>query len=460
MGNRKWTNETCYEEARKYHSRSEFASECSGAYKASIKKGWIDDYDWFEEKKKPNGYWNKEHCFEEARKYKSRNELRRGCKVAYRTSIMNEWIDEFTWFEPKQQQKPSGYWNYDTCYEEAIKYHTRNEFAIGCSVAYKVALKNKWINEYDWFEEKKKPSCYWENYDNSYQEAQKYTTRREFNKGNQSAYHVAIKNGWINNFTWLKETRNPRGYWNKERCFEEAQKYKSRNEFQKGSNVAYSKARENEWLDDYDWLEDQRFDLIDGKIDCVYVYEFKEQNTAYIGRTLIKTQKRRDRDHIFKLDSVSSFAKEHNIAVPPMMILETNLTIKEGAKQEGYWLKKYQEDGWITLNKAKTGSIGSIAKGKWNYKRCKEEAMKYKSRSEFKKGKQRAYQVARINHWLDDYIWFEQKCKPNGYWNNYEHCYEESLKYKTRMGFKKGSNTAYDSACKNHWLDDFFPKAA
>jgi hypothetical protein len=44
--------------------------------------------------------------------------------------------------------------------------------------------------------------------------------------------------------------RRSRNYWTKDRCHEEALKYKTRREFQTNSKVAYSKARKMGWLDD------------------------------------------------------------------------------------------------------------------------------------------------------------------------------------------------------------------
>lgn len=68
-----------------------------------------------------------------------------------------------------------------------------------------------------------------------------------------------------------------------------------------------------------------------------------------------------------------------------------------------------------------------------------------------------AYKVALKNGWLDDYTWFISKQKPSGYWN-YETCYQEALKYNSRWEFAKGCNSGYQVACKNGWLDIFFPK--
>ena len=246
------------------------------------------------------------------------------------------------------------------------------------------------------------------------------------------------------------------GYWNYETCMEESKKYNTRSEFKKGSSGAYYVARKNGWLDKYTWLKDERFDLYKDNIDSVYVYEFKEFNCAYVGRTLIRLQKDRDKAHIFHTDNdaVAKFAKEHNISVPEPIYLEENLTLEDGAKQEEYWFNKYKEDGWTMLNSAKTGSIGALGKGKWNKKTCMEESKKYNTRSEFSNGCSRAYNVARENGWLDEYTWFKRLVKPNGYWDC-EKCMEESKKYKSRSEFQKGSKGAYEVALKNGWLDEY-----
>ena len=91
----------------------------------------------------------------------------------------------------------------------------------------------------------------------------------------------------------------------------------------------------------------------------------------------------------------------------------------------------------------------------WNYDTCYEEASKYKSRVEFQRNNGYAYKVAAKNGWLDDYTWFEKKLKPVGYWNSYEHCYDEAKKFNSRSEFLDNSQMAYNSARKNGWLDDY-----
>ena len=42
----------------------------------------------------------------------------------------------------------------------------------------------------------------------------------------------------------------------------------------------------------------------------------------------------------------------------------------------------------------------------------------------------------------------------NGFWDNIENCHIAALKYFTKTDFKKKSSSAYDSSCKNGWLND------
>ena len=71
------------------------------------------------DKKKPNGYWTYERCYEEAQKYESRGEYARGSHSAYNSANKNKWLDDYTWF--KEKSKPAEYWTYEKCFEEAKK---------------------------------------------------------------------------------------------------------------------------------------------------------------------------------------------------------------------------------------------------------------------------------------------------------------------------------------------------
>lgn len=76
----------------------------------------------------------------------------------------------------------------------------------------------------------------------------------------------------------------------------------------------------------------------------------------------------------------------------------------------------------------------------WSFEMCKEEALKYNSRSKFKKESNACYIATRRNGWLIECCQHMGYLnKPSGYWT-LERCKEEALKYKMRTEFQKLSN--------------------
>lgn len=452
-----WNRDTCFEEAKKYTTRKQFDRGSSIAYNKARKEGWLDDYTWF-----VNGHalegarrqkWDYETCYEEARKYHSRTEFQqgKGTSVAYKTARKNGWFKDYTWF--KDAPKPDGYWTYERCYDEAKKYEYYIDFRRECGSVCVIARRNGWINDYDWLIKKRK---HW-TYKECYKLAKRHQTRIEFKQACPSAYAASLQNEWIDEFTWFKEKLRFR-YWTQERCYEEAKKYTSKKDFAQNSAGGYSAACKNGWIADYDWMVDARIALFTDKIDCVYSYYFPETHSIYIGRTIDK--KGRDYAHIFmsERDAVARYAKEQDIPVPPMVILEDFLTLSEGLEKEDFWKTYYEDQGYNVLNKAATGvgrgSIGALGCGKWNYETCYEEAKKYKTRTEFKEGCGSAYSAANKRGWLKDYTWFEQLKTSSSYWT-YEKCYEEAKKYTTRKDFYRNSEKAYRRAYANDWIKDY-----
>ena len=303
---------------------------------------------------------------------------------------------------------------------------------------------------------KQKPSGYWEIYENNYKEARKYNSKSEFAKGCGSAYKVACKNGLLDNYTWFETKQKPRGYWEiYENNYNEARKYNSRSEFAKACSGAYRVALKKCLLDNYIWFE-KDLDPYKNKKHTVYCYIY--ENNVYVGITI--DAERRHKEHSTDEQStVYKFAKQNNILIPQLTELETNLSIEEAREKEDFYVKKFKQEKWNVLNKAKTGkncgSLGGLNNGKWNEQTCYQEAQKYKSRSEFEKGCETAYKVALKKGLLDNYIWFTEQQKPSGYWEIYENNYKEAKKYKSRNEFKKACSGAYRVALKKGWLDNY-----
>lgn len=349
----------------------------------------------------------------------------------------------------KKKNKPAGYWTYERCKEEAKKYKTKIDFRICSTSAYVIAKRNGWLNDYAWFVELRKPSGYWTK-ERCYEEAKKYRTKSDFRRGCSAAYNVSLRNGWMNYFVF-EEGKKPNGYWNYEHCKEDALKYETRGDFQRGSHRAYTVAWENGWLDTFTWLKKTSHK---GDDYWVYAYEDVENKAVYIGLTWRKERHREHKND--KTDTVRLYFESINKPLLEPRVKMDGLNAEDAQYYEDWYKQKYAEAGWKVLNRAKTGvGTGSLGSSviKWDYEHCKEEAMKYDRRSSFQKGNASAYDAARKNGWLDE--WFEKNEYKHKYYWTYEKCKEESKKYKTRKDFLKACSGAFTASYRNGWLKDF-----
>jgi len=356
-----------------------------------------------------------------------------------------------------EKRKHSGYWNYERCINESNKYKTKTEFQKYSYGAYKAAKKNGWLIEiFSNMVEIIKPRNYW-NHENSKKEALKYKTKTELRKCSYGAYKYLFDNKLLNSdCSHMKEIKKPNGYWNYENCYIEALKYESKKDFIKKSVSSYNSARKNKWLDE---ICIHMKPLGNLKNRYIYVFEFSD-NYAYVGLTC--NLERRKLEHLglngnkFKKTAVLKHIEESTL-LPKFKILTIgSITEKEAISKEEYFVIEYKKNGWMLLNKAKTGGLGS--KNIWYKDRCKCEALKYKTKKEFIEKCGGAYNSARKNGWIDEitsHMIVGRKAK--GYWN-FENCYNEALKYRIKEDFKKNSSGAYNSARKNMWLDLIFSK--
>jgi hypothetical protein len=121
----------------------------------SIKREWYNQekYILYKNNRKPKSIWDRDTCYKEAQKYDTRTNFYKGNKTAYGYACKNNWLVDYTWFKEIRHT-----WTYDECYNEALKYKTKKEFDNGSKNAYYASLKNNWIKDYTWFKPiKKKP---------------------------------------------------------------------------------------------------------------------------------------------------------------------------------------------------------------------------------------------------------------------------------------------------------------
>ena len=355
IGGTKWTKGKCYKEAQKYTYRKEFQRGSVGAYTHALKMGWIKDYIWFNRPQNWNQKWDNNTCYEEALKYHTTGDFKLNSPRAYEVSRKKGWIKDYVWLE-NTVRCISKKWTYEVCLELAKKFKTREEFKKSYRTACQVARVNGWFKEYTWLEKNNDRDSFWTK-EECFEEAKKYITKAQFEKGCPSAYNMAKSYGWFSEYTWFENGHALEGIkrrkWSYESCYEAAKKFKKRSDFMyaKGLSRAYKVARANGWLDDYTWFE-------------------------------------------------------------------------EYSKPAGFW----------------------------TFERCADESRKYTSRGEFKRNNPSAYTISLRNGWIKDFTWLETKKK----WT-YEECKDIASLYSCRSAFKAGDLRAYNASHAHKWMDDFFP---
>lgn len=558
---RKLTYEECKKVVSKYESYSELYKQDVSILMKIQKKGWNELIShWKLPFSTRNPKWTYEACKEEVKKYKYLKDLQ---GTGLLNSIRrNGWYDELTVNLIRELHPP---YTKEEVIEVALKYKTRNSFLkvapshyaaakrlgvmfeatshMGVSLNNKQYTKqeildsaSKFTNQRDWLNSEPsifrsaqgynklktsekdkaffrecishmqyifKPNGYW-TYEKAKEVALKYNKLKEFreNPEDGSVYNIINNNGWRELLEHMEFGMKPKGYWTYEKCKEIALKYKSRSEFSKSKNdcTAYSVICQNKWYELLNHIK-RKMTL---KKRHIYAYEFPQSNVAYIGLTC--DIKRRHAQHLGveqnrKKSPVLSYIEKSG-EYPTFKVLTRRPLNEENApKKEDECIKKYKQDGWVMLNKAKAGSLGGVYKWKydkifeisktcktmkefnkkvpfwarksvnkeqlhditknltneiitWTYDKCKEVASWCKNQSEFQKKYPGAHKYAIRTHIL--YVLFPhtQNDLKKIEFNDYDKCMELGLKYNKTKDFKREYNGYYRSACKNGWMDE------
>lgn len=246
-----WTKEKCLKIAKKCQSRSEFQKKYCKAYHVSWRKGWLKEIcSSMEFLRKPHGYWDiKENCINAAKKCETKKEFAHKYNPAYNISRNNGWIDEVC-SHMIELKKPSGYWNIkENCVNAAKKCETRSEFMINYAGAYKSAKAKGFLNEicshmtsiYKPYKRWTKEKCF--------EVAQKCRTKKDFQKKHPGAFSLLRKKGSLNEVSFpISDLRKPNGYWTKEKCVEAVKSCQTKREFRERYCTAYYISCINNWM--------------------------------------------------------------------------------------------------------------------------------------------------------------------------------------------------------------------
>lgn len=242
--------------------------------------------------------------------------------------------------------------------------------------------------------------------------------------------------------------RKNKGYWTLERCVEEAKKYSSKIEFEKCSQSAYVTVIKNGWMkkcSEHMTTLGSRFKRL------IYAFEFSD-NHVYIGLTYNFNKRKNEHLNLRNKKTAVSEHIKYSGLIPKDRILTNYLDSNVASSKESEFIENYKSNGWIVLNKDKAGSLGGGIR-KWNLDNVKLEALKYRTKNEFREKSSGAYFSALKNKWLDiSCSHMPELKKQSGYWT-FENCLNEALKYSTKNQWYKKSSGSYYSSLRNGWHD-------
>ncbi len=343
--------------------------------------------------KKERVSWTFEKCKENALRCKTLKDFRTQYGRAYIVARKNNWIYEICLHMIKSERLVQ--WTEQNCFNEALKYFNRSDFFYASPRAYEVLRKNKLLDIA--CKHMRKP--YEDNFKWSKEKCQaialKYQHRLEFQIGDKRAYESAKHNGWLNDICQhMKFLKLPNGYWNNiENCRIKALEYQTKTEFFKNSPHIYKISLKNNWLDD---ICQHMIPIGDKYKRCIYAYEFPD-NHVYVGLTCNLNRRKYDRNQDDN-DVVTIYKNKTNL-IPIIKQLTDYIPVDMAIKLENEYLQKYITDGWISLNRRKTGGIGS-GTPVWNFNRMKKFVSKYNNLKSFVNDDVELYEIAKRSDWI------------------------------------------------------------
>lgn len=252
---------------------------------------------------------------------------------------------------------------------------------------------------------------------------------------------------------WKKEN-----FWTYEKCYNIAKQYLFKIDFFLEKTQAYNKAREEGWLDKFDWLLTK---TDNGDKRTIYAYEFSD-GAAYVGLT--NWLEHRDYQHRWNKgnSSVYDYSVNNNIEIPIIKVLEENVNSNNAGNVENKWIKFYRDNGWKVINKVKGGSLGATNGKKYTRENILEETKQYKNQEEVYNKNRPLYNAMRKFRLVKE-CFPKTHFKPKTvlhYDYSEEFLKEITSKYKKKSDLRNNEYRVYHWLYKHNRLYDFYEKAS
>ena len=210
----------------------------------------------------------------------------------------------------------------------------------------------------------RKPNGYWTK-ERCITTALGCTSYYDFQVNHPNVYQKARKSGWLEEIRPLLPSRNPNGWWTKDRCAEEALKYEKRKYFEKGCRAAYGSARLNGWLDEI----------------C-----------AHMPKRVVRE------NGFWTMERLREAASIHETRVD---FERENRAAYSAAVRLGVLDEICQHTKPLIL-----------PHGHWTKERCEDEAWKYNTTGSFRYFCPGGFEAAKRNGWLEEIAWHMDRRKP------------------------------------------------
>lgn len=446
----KWTEDEIRDEAQKYDARLKFYKGNPRAYGAAKRRGNDFFNDVTSHMIEPHSgrkpmKWTDEKIKQEISKYSSLVDLRNSESGLY-GALLRKNEEEFNELT-KGLDKKRGRYSDEELENIAKQYTSYSEFQKGNNGALAVAKdRGK-----DFFERitkhfvRKVREPY--TLDELRQIASKYKTLGDFQNTDAGAYNVARSKG---NFFFKEITAHmvQVNYWDYQKVEDLAKKYNTKKEFMKAHGGAYnwalSKLSENEFKKIFSHFKS----IGNMHKRMIYAFEFSDKS-VYVGLTF--NPEKRKGQHFKGLNSAVKKYIELTGIQPVFKEVTDYMSQEDAVKAEESVEKRYKDEGWKILNVSKTGALGSVIV-KWNLDTVRDEALKYKTRSEFSEKSPSAYGAAKKNGWYDEVTSHMPKSKTQK--RDFDDIKNVASKYKSPEEFREKDYGAYQAARKNGWYEE------
>ena len=393
-----WTKERCQNAALNYKIKKDFCKN-EYAYKVALKNNWLKDICSHMEINTKNlaGYWTKERCLETALKYDIRKKFREN-EYAYQVALRNRWLDDICSHMKIENKKPRGYWTKEKCKEKSLECLSRNDFEKKYKSAYTACIRNNWLNDVCSHLRGYKTRNFWTK-EECQKDALKYHTKKEFRKNNSWAYRISLKNNWIDDIcSHMKALGNL-----KKRCiyaYEFSDNYvyigltgnvdeRHNEHLKKGSvynHIKINSTYELKQLTNY--IDVDKAKLLEGEFVQKYkLNDWKILNkikTGGIGGKDIKWNKEKCYEETLKY-----------------------LTTRDLYNNNRFVYNKCRKNRWFKDFKHITDNVNHIVSnptGYWTKNKCCEESLKCKTKKDLSRLNATVYNKCCKNKWINEFF--------------------------------------------------------